>query len=559
MQLRPRQVQAKDRCVPALKEKKNTLLVAPTGAGKTVMLSAVIGELAVKKTLVLQHRTELVDQNRSTFERMNPHMRTGAYNANYKETWPDVIFGMIQTVSRGDNMLEIPNPDLIVVDEAHHSAADSYLKTLQHFKVKNPDLMVFGVTATPQRGDKKAIRMVYDNCADQITLSELIREGHLVRPRCLVVDIGVQEELKNVKKTALDFDMAAVEAIMDRAVLNDKIVAEWKERAGDRLTVVFCSTIDHAKHVTEAFVNAGVKAAVVHSDLSDGERAAILSDFDKGVYQVLVNVAILTEGWDCQPVSCVILLRPSSYKSTMIQMIGRGLRKLDPERYPGQTKDDCIVLDFGTSILIHGDINQEVVLANGSTQVCHECQAVVPGQCFECPVCGAELRPHEATEREAAGVKDPKIVLNNFQMTEIDVLNDSPMKWIDIFDGKVMIASAFTAWGIVVNYRGRWHAIGGSDEVGVKHLQNVAGDQKILALAAADDFIRQYGDTKTARKSKGWMREPATDYQLKILGLDRNSAMGLTKYEATCYLTWRKAEKIVRRKLEDSSQLIAAA
>jgi DNA repair protein RadD len=92
------------------------------------------------------------------------------------------------------------------------------------------------------------------------------------------------------------------------------------------------------------------------------ERRETLAAYDRGEIQVITNVAVLTEGWDCQPTSCVILLRPSSFKSTMIQMIGRGLRKVEPERYPGVIKDDCIVLDFGTSILTHGSIEQDVDL-----------------------------------------------------------------------------------------------------------------------------------------------------------------------------------------------------
>lgn len=565
MQLRARQTQFRDNCVSALEEKGNTLGVAPTGAGKTVMLGAVIGKMAPKKAMLLQHRTELVDQNRRTFERLNPHIRTGVYNADYKETWPQMIFGMVQTVAIPKNLGSMPPIDFLGIDEAHHVAANSYLKTIYHFRELNPNLKIFGVTATPDRGDRKALRMVFDNCADQITLPELIASGHLVRPRCYVIDIGTQEQLQNVKKTAMDFDMAEVAAIMDRQVLNEKIVEKWREQGadwycGDRRTVVFCSTIEHAIHVCETFRDYGkVTAAVVHSKMSDNERADTLAAFDRGEIQVLVNVAILTEGWDCQPVSCVILLRPSSYKSTMMQMIGRGLRKVDPELYPGIVKDDCIVLDFGTSLIIHGDLLMDAGTGHGSVIACPECNASVPGNCFECPICGAELREHE--ERQMSEGKEPKIkgVLGNFAMTEIDVLNDSPMKWVQLFDGQVMIASTFNAWGIIVNYYGRWHAIGGAEDIGVRHLANVAVDQKILALATADDFIRENGNIKDARKTKGWLKDPASEQQLKLLGLDRMNSFGLTKYDAACWLTWRKVEKIVRRKLEDAASHTLAA
>src|SRR3546814_7034524 len=107
-----------------------------------------------------------------------------------------------------------------------------------------------------------------------------------------------------------------------------------------RSTVVFCSTVAHAVHVRDAFRDAGVTAAMIDGNMKDGERRGVLAAYDRGEIQVVTNCMVLTEGWDHQPTSCVILLRPSSYKSTMIQMIGRGLRTVDPERYPGVHKDE---------------------------------------------------------------------------------------------------------------------------------------------------------------------------------------------------------------------------
>src|SRR5207342_2244396 len=103
-------------------------------------------------------------------------------------------------------------------------------------------------------------------------------------------------------------------------------------------TVVFCSTVDHARNVASAFKVAGISAAVVHGEMSDTDRKATLAAYNHGELQVVVNVAVLTEGWDHPPTSCVVLLRPSSYKSTMIQMVGRGLRTVNPEEHPGVIK-----------------------------------------------------------------------------------------------------------------------------------------------------------------------------------------------------------------------------
>src|SRR3546814_125348 len=130
---------------------------------------------------------------------------------------------------------------------------------------------------------------------------------------------------------------------------------------------------------------------MIDGNMKDGERRGVLAAYDRGEIQVVTNCMVLTEGWDHQPTSCVILLRPSSYKSTMIQMIGRGLRKVDPERYPGVHKDDCIVLDFGTSVLMHGGIEQAVNLDQKGVKQCPECTATVPAQSPDCPICGFEV------------------------------------------------------------------------------------------------------------------------------------------------------------------------
>ncbi len=113
---------------------------------------------------------------------------------------------------------------------------------------------MFRVTATPNRGDKKGLRPVFSNVADQISIGELIASGHLVPPRTFVIDVGAQEALKSVRKTVDDFDMKAVDAIMNQAPITDAVIRHWREKAGDRQTVVFCSTVDHARNVTEAFL-----------------------------------------------------------------------------------------------------------------------------------------------------------------------------------------------------------------------------------------------------------------------------------------------------------------
>ena len=550
MQLRPRQRDFVARCLKALDNDGNTLGVAPTGAGKTVMLSAVTREVG-GRTLVLQHRDELVAQNRNTFKAVAPGISTDLYTADRKRWSDGVTFGMVQTLSRPDNLATVPFLDLLVIDEAHHVAANSYKSVIQAARNINPRLKVFGVTATPQRGDRRGLSETFSNVADIISLSELISTGFLVKPRFFVIDCDIRDDLAKVKVTTNDFDMNEVAAIMDKQVVTNRVLDEWTAKAGGRKTVMFCSTVAHAEHVADFFKATGHKADIIHGEMPDGERRRVLRAFDKGEIQVLVNVAVLTEGWDCQDVSCVVLLRPCSYKSTMIQMIGRGLRKVDPDRYPGVIKSDCIVLDFGYSILAHGSIDTDVCLTpEPGNKKCPECQTKLPAGALECPVCGYEFPIAADVEDDEdepdVEIDKMKMPLSHFNMTEVHLMDMSPYRWQDLFDGAVVMANGLTAWACLVNYNDKWYVCGRADGAAARMIY--ATEDKVTALASADDFLRQAGDKDASRKTKRWLSEPATDKQLQLLDLT-GMQFGMTKYLASCLITWKFNERDMKRLL----------
>jgi superfamily II DNA or RNA helicase len=541
--LRPRQSELVDRAIDALKKEKNTIAIAPTGAGKTVMLSAVCERW--KKVLVLQHRDELVDQNASTYRRVTGGDFTICDAQN--KTFGDVTFAMVQTLARDNNLALMPGFDLLVIDEAHHVAAESYQKIIRRAKELNPKMAVFGVTATPERGDSKGLQAVFNNVCDAITLGELIADGHLVRPRTFVIDCGLGESLSKVRRTANDFDMGEVESIMNKQVVNDAVFREWKTKASDRQTVIFCSTIVHAEDVCNHFTAAGVEARVVHGEMSEHDRRKTLSDFDKGKFKIVVNVAVLTEGWDCQPVSCVILLRPCSHKSTMIQMIGRGLRKLDPERYPGVKKSDCLILDFGHSILTHGDIDagtriEERQKAEATPKECPECGTKHPAWLTECPVCGYEY------EKEGKAPGKEREALETFGMTEVEIIEASPFRWVHLWDGAASVCSAMSAWAVVVCTKNGFAALGAVEKGKVRVL--CMSDERVACIASADDYMRQHGDRDAARKSKSWLNLPATEKQLSMLGLGPFHLMN--RYAAACRLTWKFNEERICKTIHNT-------
>jgi DNA repair protein RadD len=550
MRLRPRQKTFVERSVAALASRGNTLGVAPTGAGKTIMLSAVTGEMIGDgaKACVLAHRDELTAQNRAKFQRVVPGVATSVIDATEKSWGGQVAFAMVPTLARVSNLADMPRLDLLVVDEAHHAVADSYRRIIDRVREANPDARIFGVTATPNRGDRKGLRDVFDNVADQVRLGELIASGHLVPPRTFVIDVGVQDELRSVRKTMSDFDMAEVAGIMDRAPVTDEVIRHWKEKAGDRQTVVFCSTVAHAEHVTDAFRAAGVSAALIHGDLAAETRKAILADYAAGDIRVVVNVAVLTEGWDHPPTSCVVLLRPSSCKSTMIQMVGRGLRTVDPAEHPGVVKTDCIVLDFGTSSLTHGTLEQDVDLdghtpsGEAPTKTCPACAADIPLGSRECPLCGELLvEPEDEAQSEEAGTGS----LSGFVMSEIDLLKRSSFAWEDLFDDEsALMASGFNAWGGVFFLEGRWHAVGGGKN---ERTRLLGVGERTVCLAQADDWLNEHETDESAFKSRRWLGQTPTEKQLQYLSPAQRQDYGLTRYRASALITFQFNRRDIRR------------
>jgi superfamily II DNA or RNA helicase len=535
-----------DRSVAALRANGNSIGVAPTGAGKTIMLAGVVGEILQDrgaKACVLAHRDELTTQNRTKFGRVNPDLSTSVVDAKEKSWSGRTTFAMAQTLAREANLDQVPVLDLLVIDEAHHAAADSYRRIIDKVLTRNPKASIYGVTATPNRGDRKGLRPIFSNVADQIRIGELIASGHLVPPRTFVIDVGVQSDLGNVRKTADDFDMSEVAKVMNRGPVTEAVVRHWSEKAGDRQTVVFCADVAHARAVTEAFRQAGVPTVLVIGEMADGERKAALAEFADGRARVVVNVAVLTEGWDHPPTSCVVLLRPSSYRSTMVQMVGRGLRSVHPQEHPGVIKSDCIVLDFGISTLLHGSLEQDVDLdgheADGEapTKACPSCEAIIPLSCRECPLCGHAFARDASADRAEA--------LGDFVMSEIDLLKRSSFQWCDLFgDDAALIATGFSAWAGIFFLNGRWYAVGGRQG----HAAVLVGaGERMICLAAADDWLNEYESDESAHKTRRWLSQPPTTKQLGLLPAPFRQEFGLTRYHASALIVFQFNKNAIRR------------
>jgi superfamily II DNA or RNA helicase len=543
----------------ALADNDNTLGVAPTGAGKTIMLSAVIGEMHKQnpnlKACVLAHRDELTAQNEEKFKWVNPAISTSIVDS-YGKSWEgNVAFAMIQTLARENNLKEMPPVDLLVIDEAHHVTAPSYKNVLDHARKVNPELKVLGVTATPERGDKSSLGEIFSNCCDQIKIGELILSGNLVRPVTFAIDMGnATEKLKALRTRGKgDYSDDEVVSILDSEPLNSEVIRHWREKAGDRKTVVFCSNIAHARNVTNSFNTHGISTALITGEMNKEQRSLVFENMTKGMIQVIINVSVLTEGWDYPPISCVVLLRQSSYKSTMVQMIGRGLRTIDPAIYPDIIKKDCVVLDFGISTILHGSLDQMINLSskNKGFRICPSCKKKIPKEAEECPLCNADLVEQEQVEDKK---KKTKTVLSNFEMAEIDLLERVNFPFTKL-DDETLLASGFNSWAYVHRKGDIWVAVGGRQERTYTASTWVDSEQmpdiptrviyqggKLEAIAAANDFLSLYEKEETAMKSAKWRDEKPTERQLNIIPSSYKADESLTRGDASAIITYTKVE-----------------
>lgn len=335
MELRPYQEQAKNAVFEEWRAgRQKTLLVLPTGTGKTIVF-AKIAEKCVRRgqrVLILAHRGELLQQ---AADKILTACGLSCAVEKAEETslgsWERITVGSVQTLMR-ESRLERFSPDYfgtIIIDEAHHSISESYQKILRHFDGSK----VLGVTATPDRGDMKNLGQVFDSLAFEYTLPKAIREGYLSPIKALTIPLKL--DLTGVGTQAGDYKSADLDTALDPYLY--QIADEMKAVCQDRKTVVFLPLIKTSQKFRDILNDRGFRAAEVNGQSDD--RAEILRDFENGKYNVLCNSMLLTEGWDCPDVDCIVVLRPTKVRSLYCQMVGRGTR-LAPN------KSELLLLDF---------------------------------------------------------------------------------------------------------------------------------------------------------------------------------------------------------------------
>lgn len=335
MDLRPYQIEAKN----AIQQQwasgvLKTLLVLPTGTGKTIVFSKLTEDCVRdgERVLILAHRGELLDQ---AAEKMVQATGLGCAVEKADNTclgsWFRVVVGSVQSLMREKRLAQFPVDyfNTIIVDEAHHCISDSYQRVLRHFDRAK----VLGVTATPDRGDMRNLGQYFESLAYEYTLPRAIKEGYLCKIKAQTIPLKL--DLTGVGIQAGDFKSSDLGTALDPYLY--QIADEMVKYCMDRKTVVFLPLIKTSQKFRDILEQKGFRAAEVNGNSKD--RAEILASFEAGQYDVLCNSMLLTEGWDCPAVDCIVVLRPTKIRSLYAQMVGRGTR-LFPD------KDHLLLLDF---------------------------------------------------------------------------------------------------------------------------------------------------------------------------------------------------------------------
>ncbi len=405
VKLRPYEEKALVGLKARFRKHQRVLAVAPTGAGKTVIGAAYVLAQPKARVLWLAHRKELLDQAASQLHRVGiPKADIGVLHGSRKENESARVLvasvGMFRSRDVGER-------NLVVIDEAHHASAGGYLGIAEEL----PDAKVLGFTATPWRLDGKPLGEHFDDLYVMAESEELILDGYLARSRIFGIPKDKARDLVRglTGGGSGDWSGPAIERAMRKGRLTADIVTEWLRLAKDIPTIVYASGVAHAQDLLGRFRAAHVKAAILTEGTSPRERASMLDDFKAGAITVLVNVLILTEGFDAPDAKCIVLARPTKSLTLYRQMCGRGARP-NRKRY--------IVLDETGNVWRHGFPESPIawsltapVRTTGDAPVkqcaIDGCDCIMPISVMLCPECGAEQpEPDDVVARRRAELEE---------------------------------------------------------------------------------------------------------------------------------------------------------
>ncbi|MBQ8465742.1 MAG: DEAD/DEAH box helicase [Alphaproteobacteria bacterium] len=402
---------------------KAPFLTAPTGAGKTVMLAEICASASIKKThtILLVHRQELVVQTAKTLAKFGIEhsiiapakvvqnairIQVEQFKRSFFRDESFIYIATVQTLVR--RMADLPKFDLLLIDEAHHGVAGTWLKIVKSY----PGARVLGVSATPERLDGQGLGIhcggIFDVLIEGPTIGELIERGYLTRPR--VYCPPIQADFDGLKTIAGDFDRKEQEKRLNKPRIIGDVIAHYRKYCDGVPAIAFCPTVEYAKYVADNFNAAGYRAASIDGKMDDYARNKAIDDLGNGRLDVLTSCEIVSEGTDIPVVGAAILLRKTKSLGLYLQQVGRALRP-----YPGKT--ETIILDHVGNCNEHGlpDEPHKWTLdgrvrrgrsGSGGSLACRQClncYAVYPSTVTVCPVCGTPASKTKIEIEEVEG------------------------------------------------------------------------------------------------------------------------------------------------------------
>jgi superfamily II DNA or RNA helicase len=383
LKLRPYQQQAVDGVFAAWNEFDRVLGVAPTGGGKTLMFAYIAARrIDAGGVLILAHRDELLDQARDKIFRAVGLLADKEKADDYASLSSSIVVGSVLTLSRRDRLLRFPKNHFstVIIDEAHRSLAPSYIGILERFN----GAKVLGVTATPDRGDKKNLAAYFEKIAFEISLTELIKDRWLCQIKVKTVPLAI--DISAVGMRAGDYSDEELAQALEPVL--QELVQALKEHALARKSLVFLPLVRTCYQFAEILREHGLAAEAVCGESSD--RKEILARFSSGETQVLCNAMLLTEGYDEPSIDCVVCLRPTTIRSLFAQQVGRGTRI-----HPG--KENLLLLDFLWLSREHNLVRPASLIARDEVQ-----QAQIEAQLGAADGDLLEAEGLASAEREAA-------------------------------------------------------------------------------------------------------------------------------------------------------------
>jgi superfamily II DNA or RNA helicase len=519
----------------------DVLGVMATGGGKTaVFLALLVDELTRHhgaRALIIAHRKELIEQPLHRLAQFWPEWawRVGIVMGSRDECDRQIVVATIQTLANGRRLARVLAHGEIyylIVDEAHHSCASSYVEVLRALRDRNPRLRHLGVTATPIRADGHGLIEVYQKTSFCYDIKPLVRAGWLVPPRWLAIQTGIS--LAGVAKHNGDYATRALADVYETQNCFDLVVESHMRYASERQCIAFVETVDGAYKLAETFRQAGVPAAAADGTTAKRDRGEILRDFRAGRIQVLCNVALWTEGLDVPEVSCIHQVRPTQSDALYLQMIGRALRPV-----PG--KQDALILDYAPlearQVVMMGDVLGVDARKDAYVKATEKPGEVIGGFTYDGSVKWLTGDPMEIISRE------------------LDYLDLSPWSWHREADGWLSLGLGKASDGIE-----RTLAISPAAESDQRTLWGIAkreddhpraylirqGDFQELS-EAAEELIEKWANPILAAKGRRWRKEPPTMAQIEFAGRLGVYEAGISKGELAARITHALAVKAIRR------------